>query len=127
MRKGVTALKNIQIKNESRYPSAIGETRLKNQEKQSSSDLRVKSQLQYNTSSLKSPKESMDIFSQKLLGILNEGKISVISNSIKEEEELNVSVSSNKNSKIVPSKVFSLGMSSVLQKLSQVKEEPDKP
>ena len=30
MRKGVTALKNIQIKNESRYPSAIGETRLKN-------------------------------------------------------------------------------------------------
>jgi hypothetical protein len=53
---------------------------------------------------LKSPKESMDIFSQKLIGILNEGKLSVISNSIKEEEELNVSVSSNKNSKIVPSK-----------------------
>jgi hypothetical protein len=75
---------------------------------------------------LKSPKESIDIFSQKLISILNEGKISVISDSIKEEEELNASVISQKNLKIPP-KIFSLGMSSVIQRLSQVKEEPNKP
>jgi hypothetical protein len=76
---------------------------------------------------LKSPKESIDIFSQKLISILNEGKISVISDSIKEEEELNASVISQKNQKIFPSKIFQLGMSSVIQRLSQVKEEPEKP
>jgi hypothetical protein len=43
---------------------------------------------------LKSPKESIDIFSQKLMSILNEGKKSAISDSIKEEEELNASLNS---------------------------------
>jgi hypothetical protein len=51
----------------------------------------------------------------------------VISHSIKEEEELNASVISQKNQKIFPSKIFQLGMSSVIQRLSQVKEEPEKP
>ena len=51
----------------------------------------------------------------------------MISHSIKEEEELNASVISQKNQKIFPSKIFQLGMSSVIQRLSQVKEEHEKP